>query len=79
MISFLAVLFLFLQPGELPIPKDAKPDQTFGNYSLMDFISANWFYLLAILFMVLLLLFYFWDKKKEEKKKQEERDKTRMN
>jgi len=79
MLSIFSAFYLFLQPGELPIPKKSKPDQTFGNYSLMDFISGNWFYLLAILFMVFLLWFYFRDKKKEEKKKQEERDKARMN
>ncbi|HLS30541.1 MAG TPA: hypothetical protein VK021_06770 [Flavobacteriaceae bacterium] len=71
--------FLVLQPGELPIPKDAKPDQKFGNYSLSDFISANWFFLLAILLLVFLVFLYLRDKKKEEKRKQEERDRARMN
>lgn len=71
--------FLVLQPGELPIPKDSKPDQKFGNYSLMDFITENWFFLLAILLLVFLVYLYLRDKKKEEKKKQEERDKAQMN
>lgn len=71
--------FLLLQPGELPIPKDSKPNQKFGAYTIMDFIEDKWFYLLAILFMVFLLWFYFRDRKKEEQLKKEEENKHRMN
>lgn len=71
--------FLVLQPGELPIPKDSKPNQKFGNYNLMDFITENWFFLLAILLLLFLVFLYLRDKKKEQLKEQEERDKTQMN
>lgn len=72
--------FLFLQPGELPIPKDAKPYQKYGNYSLMDFLTENWFFLLAILLLIFMVWVYLRDRKKEEKKKrEEEQDKARLN
>lgn len=71
--------FLLLQPGELPVPKDSKPNQKFGAYNIMDFIQDKWFYLLAILFMVFLLWYYFRDKKKEEQLKKEEQDRANMN
>lgn len=58
--------FLFFQPGELPVPKDSKDNQIFGNYTFSEFIAEKWFYLLAILFMVILLLVYFREQKKDQ-------------
>lgn len=61
---------LLLQPGELPVPRKTRKDQEFGNFTLNDFLSENWFYLAAILFIVVLLVFYLKQTKKEREEKE---------
>lgn len=68
-ISFLGFLgFFFLQPGELPIPRDAKENEKFGNYTFGDFISDNYLYILGILLIIALLVFYAKEKKRQDGK-----------
>lgn len=73
--SLTSLYLLLFQPGELPVPQKSKPNEEFGNFTFMDFVSDNWFYILAILFMVALILFYLREKKKEK----EEEDRAKMN
>lgn len=60
---------LVVQPGELPVPKKSKQNQIWGNFTLMDFLEANWIYLGSIVLLIVLLVFYNLNKKAEEKKK----------
>lgn len=60
---------LVVQPGELPVPRKSKQNQIWGNFTLMDFLEANWIYLASIVFIIALLIFYNFSKKAEEKKK----------
>lgn len=78
MYAFLFYILL-LQPGELPIPKDSKPYQQFGNYTFIEFIKGNWFSLSAIVLMVALLLFYFYQTKKIKEKEEKDKNKNQMN
>lgn len=72
MITFFVILhrisnFLTYQPGELPVPRKSKENQVWGNYTFMEFLEENWFYLSAIIGLVCLLVFYNIQKKKSDK------------
>lgn len=63
--------FLAFQVGELPNPVDSRPDQRWGNFGILDFLSDTWPYFIGIAIIVFLLVF-----SKKQKKKQDAKDKT---
>ncbi len=73
------ILFLVQKGYFIPNEKDAKPNQQFGNYSFIDFITENWFSLAAIALMVFFVLFYLKEKKRMAKKEEEEKEKSKWN
>ncbi len=80
MLTTLFYALIFFQQGDfIPTPKDAKPNQQFGNYSFLDFVSENWFFLAAIGLMIVLVLFYIREKKRMAKKEEEENNKSKWN
>lgn len=57
---------IFQQPG-LPQDKPATPDQQWG-FTLWEFITGNWLYLIAILFIIFIFLYarYSWRKRNKK-------------
>lgn len=78
--AFLNSILLLIQKGSIiPNPKDSKPNQEFGNYTFLDFISNNWFWLVSIAVLIILVVFYLKEKKRLEKKEAQEREKSKWN
>lgn len=71
---------LFIQqPSELPQPRDARPDQRFGEFTLQHFVEDNLWYILITAFIVLVVFYYSWDLRKRRRKAQEELEGERGN
>lgn len=60
---------LFQQPSEIPQPEATRPDQKFGEYSLVYFIEDNlWYIVGAALILIIVIGYSQWTR---HKKKQE--------
>lgn len=78
-VTFYHFVLLLQQGYFIPKSKDSKPNQRFGNYSFIDFITENWFSLAAVALMVFLVLFYLKEKKRMAKKEKEDEEKSKWN